>query len=124
LSSPNPAANWPWSEELDALNAAWEHHTLLLENERVRVIMTHIPAGQKTQVHTHRWPSVITFLQWSDFVRRDANDCEMLDTRTLAAQPEPQTAVWSLPFAPHSVENVGNTELRTISVELKEERRG
>ena len=70
------------------------------------------------------WPSVITFLQWSDFIRRDANDCEMLDTRTLATHPEPQTAVWSLPFAPHSVENVGDTELRTISVELKEERRG
>lgn len=124
MSSPNLAANWPWSDELDALNAAWEHHTLLLENERVRVMMTHIPAGQRTQVHTHRWPSVITFLQWSDFIRRDANDREMLDTRTLATHPEPQTATWSAPFPPHSVENVGDTELRTISVELKEETRG
>jgi hypothetical protein len=121
LSSPNLARMWPWSDELDALKAAPDHHTLLLENERVRVIMTHIPAGQKTPIHTHRWPSVITFLHWSDFIRRDATGQEMLDTRTLATNPGPQTAIWSPPFTPHSVENVGDRELRTISVELKEE---
>jgi quercetin dioxygenase-like cupin family protein len=45
---------WPWPDALDALIAALEHHTLLLENERVRVLETHIPPGAVTAVHTHR----------------------------------------------------------------------
>jgi quercetin dioxygenase-like cupin family protein len=50
---------WPWPDSLDALLAAPRHHTLLLENDRVRVLETRIPAGQLVPVHTHPWPSVL-----------------------------------------------------------------
>jgi hypothetical protein len=33
-------------EELDALRAAPGYHTLLFENESVRVLHTHVPAGE------------------------------------------------------------------------------
>lgn len=36
----------PWPEHLDALQASAEHHTLLFENEHVRVLQTRIPAGE------------------------------------------------------------------------------
>ena len=115
----NSAPEWPWPDSLDALTAAPEYHQLLLENDRVRVILTHIPPGRTTPVHTHRWPSVITILQWSDFIRRDEHGAEMLDTRTLDAKPEIQAATWSAPFPPHTVENVGFAELRALAVEIK-----
>ena len=119
MSSANPAPEWPWPDSLDALTAAPELHQLLLENDRVRVILTHIAPGGTTPIHTHRWPAVITILQWSDFVRRDEHGNVMLDTRTLDSDPQVNAPMWSAPFPPHSVENVGSVELRALAVELK-----
>jgi len=113
-------ANWPWPASLDALVAAPRHHTLLLETDRVWVLETHIPPGEVVPVHTHRWPSVLYVLSWSDFARRDAEGHVLLDTRA-AASPGPERAViWSEPLPPHSLENVGVVEIRVISVELKD----
>jgi hypothetical protein len=61
--------DWDWPDELDALVAAPAHHLLLLENERVRVLETRIPAGETTAVHTHRWPSVQYVADSPDFIR-------------------------------------------------------
>jgi quercetin dioxygenase-like cupin family protein len=60
-----------WPESLDALAAAPGNHSLLLENEHVRVLDTRIKAGERTPVHTHRWPAALYVLSWSDFVRYD-----------------------------------------------------
>ncbi|MFN2189360.1 MAG: hypothetical protein ACK2T3_11395 [Candidatus Promineifilaceae bacterium] len=51
--------DWPWPEELDALVAAPENHTLLFENESLRVLDTRIAPGGTTPVHTHRWPGAL-----------------------------------------------------------------
>lgn len=119
-TQPDQIENDPreWPRALDALIAAPQHHTLLFENERVRVLETRIARGDRTPVHTHRWPSVIQTLTWSDFIRRDGNDEIVLDNR--ASQSKPPAVVWSEPLPPHSVENVGNAEIRLILVELKE----
>lgn len=109
-----------WPAELDALTAAPQHHTLLLENERVRVLGVRIRPGDRVPVHTHRWPSVLYILSTSHFVRRDADGNVQLDTRTLPSLPAAGGAVWSEPLPPHSVENVGDAEIRVISVELKD----
>ena len=47
-----------WLDAFDAVVAAPEHHRVLLENERVRVLNTLIKPGDETPVHTHRWSSV------------------------------------------------------------------
>jgi quercetin dioxygenase-like cupin family protein len=107
-----------WPDSLDALVAAPKHHLLLFQNERVRVLETRIPAGDTTAVHTHRWPSVIHTLSGSDFIRRDGNGKILLDTR--AAQFKPSEFAWSDPLPPHSIENVGDAEIRLIMVELKD----
>jgi hypothetical protein len=110
---------WDWPEELEALVAAPAHHTLLLENERVRVLETRIPAGETTAVHTHRWPNVQYVVSSPDFIRRDGEGAVLLDTRMAESRPEPPVTLWSEPLPPHSIENVGEADLHVIMVELK-----
>lgn len=117
-----PATTHPdsWPVALDALVAAPTHHSLLMENDRVRVIQTLIPPGEMVPVHTHCWPCVMHVLSWSDFVRRDEHGRVLLDSRDLALPDPPPAIVWSEPLPPHSVENVGSSVIRIIAVELKD----
>ena len=108
-----------WPDDLDALVAAPDHHTLLLENDHVRVLDTQIAPGATTPLHMHRWPAALYVLSGDDFVRRDADGHVLLDTREsegLGAGP----AFWSPPLGRHTLENVGAAEIRVIAVELKE----
>ena len=109
---------WPWPDSLDALIAAPEHHKLVLDNERVRVLDTHIPAGDLVPVHTHRWPAVYYTIRGGHFVRRDEKGNVLLDTR-IHPMPMNQPARFIESLPPHSVENVGETEIHLISVEMK-----
>jgi quercetin dioxygenase-like cupin family protein len=109
---------WPWPESLDALTAAPRHHKLVLDNERVRVLDTRIPPGEVVPVHTHRWPGVYYTIAGGDFVRYDAEGKVLFDSRTDLNTVRPAAQfIESLP--PHSVENVGNSEIHLISVEMK-----
>lgn len=108
-----------WPPELDALTAAPEHHKLLFENERVRVIGSNIPAGDMTAVHTHRFASLHIVVAWSNFVRYDAGGNVLLDSRGLGKSITPHATLWSEPLGPHALKNVGEHELHVISVEVK-----
>jgi len=104
---------------LDAIAVDPEHHTVLLENEHVRVLDTRVPPGQRTAVHAHAWPATLYVISWSDFVRHDPDGNVLLDSRTMAAKPAPGTALWGAPLPLHWLLNVGDTELRIIAIELK-----
>ena len=106
-------------DPLDALAAASEHHKLLFEDDRVRVLDTLIRPGDRTAVHTHQWPSVHYVLSWSDFLRYDANDIVLFDSRSMAVKPEVGTALPGPPLPLHSLLNIGDADLHVISVELK-----
>jgi len=108
--------NWP--AELDAIVAAPQYHAVSLENDAVRVLDTSVPPGHTVPLHTHRWPAVHTILSWSDFVRRDAAGAILADSRSLP-RPAQGSVAWSGPMPPHTLENVGEQELRVISIELK-----
>ena len=108
-----------WPEHLDAMIAAPDHHDLLLENEVVRVLDSLLKPGEATPVHTHRWPSAQYIIGLSDFVRRDGDGNVLLDTREAGSLPAAGTAYWSTPLQPHSVTNVGDKDIRVISVEIK-----
>ncbi len=108
-----------WPDFLDALVAAANHHTLLLENDRVRIIQTLIPPGDTVPVHTHSWPAVMQVLSWSDFIRRDEHGNILFDTRGQAPLAE-GAILWSESLPPHAVENVGASTIRIIGVELKD----
>jgi hypothetical protein len=107
-----------WPDDLDALHAAPLHHTLLFENELVRVLDTHVLPGQMVPLHAHRWPAALYILSWSHFLRRDGEGAILADSR-MGEKPTEGIAVWSAPLPPHTLENVGESELRVISVELK-----
>ncbi len=108
-----------WPAHLDALVAAPAQHRLLLENASVRVLDTCILPGQTTPLHCHPWSSVLHVVSWSAFVRRDAAGTILLDSRTKPELATSPGTLWSPPLGPHTLENVGGTELRVIAVEIK-----
>jgi mannose-6-phosphate isomerase-like protein (cupin superfamily) len=113
-------SGWEWPAELDALTAAPANDRRLLENERVRVLETVVRPSARPPVHTHRWASIEYVVSATSFVRRDGDGQVTFDTRTAGAELRPSEVLWSEPFPPHSVENVGDVELRVIMVELKD----
>lgn len=113
------AGDAAWSHDLDALVAAPAHHTLVYENDRVRVLDTCIRPGEQTPVHTHRWPAALSIVGWSPFVRYDDQGAVLLDSRSVPALQNPPPALWSEPLGPHSLRNVGTVDLHVISVEVK-----
>lgn len=109
----------PDADDLDAMVAAPDHHEVLLENERVRVLDTRLAPGQRTPIHTHASSAALYVMSWSDFVRRDAQGNVIVDSRGWERPPAIGEALWLPPLPAHSVENIGTAELRLIAVELK-----
>jgi hypothetical protein len=107
-------------DSLDAMTAAPHHHDVMLENDRVRVLDTRLGPGERTPVHTHRWPAVLYVLSWSNFVRYDPEGKVLVDSRSMERPPAIGAAMWSAPLPPHYVHNVGDADLHVIAVELKE----
>ncbi len=85
----------------------------------MRVLETRIAPGATTQLHAHRWPSVLCILSFGHFVRRDDAGTVLLDSRETGVVPRLGAALWSGPLSPHTLENVDASEIRVISVELK-----
>jgi hypothetical protein len=107
------------TDPLDAVTAAPGFHRVLLENETVRVLDTLVPPGETVPLHSHCWPAVLYVVTWSDCVRRDPDGHITMDSRNGPA-PQPGTAIWSGPLPPHTLQNVGNAELRVIAIEQKQ----
>jgi hypothetical protein len=66
LTGAGGAPEWPWPDDLDAMIAAPEFHTVLFEDDRVRVLDGRVPPGATVPVHTHRWGAVLYILATSD----------------------------------------------------------
>jgi hypothetical protein len=114
--SPEP---WPWPDELDAMVAAPAFHTVLFEDDQVRVLDGRVPPGATVPVHTHRWGGILYILATSDFVRRDPGGNVLADTRDSRSRPVTGTAARCSPLTPHTFENVGSEEFRTLTIEMK-----
>lgn len=116
---PSTSHTWPWPESLDALSAAPAFHTKLLENERVRVLHALIPAGALVPLHTHRYPAVAYVIGASHFIRRDHEGNVTFDSRQAGLPSTVPAVQWLEPLPPHTVENVGRSEISIFIVELK-----
>ena len=53
-------------------------------------------------------------------MRRDETGNLIFDSRREVTSRVVPSVVWCEPLAPHSVENVGQSELRVLSIELKD----
>jgi hypothetical protein len=104
---------------LDAMAVAPDHHSILLENDQVRVLDTRLGPGHRTPVHSHQWPAALYVLSWSDFVRYDPDGRVLVDSRSTGVSATPGGALWSAPLPPHYVQNIGDSDLHIIAVEMK-----
>ncbi|MGD9563226.1 MAG: hypothetical protein AB7F88_13570 [Pyrinomonadaceae bacterium] len=109
----------PATHLFDAMVKAPDHHFVLLDNSKVRVLDTKVEPGQRTPVHAHEWPAALYVLSWSDFVRYGPDRNVLLDSRSLSAKPAVGSALWGDPIGPHFVENVGSPVLHIVAVEIK-----
>ena len=116
---PTDTEAWAHPDSLDALAAAAGFHRLLLENDDVRVLETRIGPGETVPVHTHRWPSVLYVVETAHFVRRDDRGTVLGDTRATGTLPEQGAVIWIAAMPPHTVENVDDSTIRLLNVELK-----
>jgi quercetin dioxygenase-like cupin family protein len=99
--------------DVDAVAVDPGHHVVELENDRVRVLRMTYPAGTTSPVHDHR-PGAMVVLQGGK-------------SRNIPEGGEPEESgeamrgqvVWSEGSPPHATENVGDTDIVVIRVELK-----
>ena len=105
---------------LDGPSAAPDHHKIVFENERVRVLDFRLPAGETVPLHTHRWASVSYVIKPGDFLSYDSEGNVRLDSRDVGAQSE--GSIFFQPAFPplHTVVNIGDGEIRGLTVELKD----
>ncbi len=108
-----------WPKWLDAVIAAPDHHKVIFENETVRVLDTLIRPGETVPVHTHSWPSVVYAVSSEAFIRYDGKGNVVMDSRTVDMDLSNGTVVWLPSLSPHSIENVGNKDIRSTTVEIK-----
>lgn len=112
-------ADWP--PELDAVIAAPMNHKVLLENDHVRVLEVSLGPGEVENLHHHRWPSALYITEAGHFIDRDADGEVIMDTREMDGPLPLPLTMWKDAEAPHSVENLSDTQtIRLIRVELKQ----
>lgn len=88
-----------------------KHYQVLFENDRVRVLKIHYGPHEKSVMHSHP-DSVVTFLvdEHAKFTFPDGTSQE--------TSAKAGTALWT-PAATHLPENLGDTPLDGVLVELK-----
>ena len=96
---------------MDALKAAPESATVLLENERVRVIDVKFKPGQKTIMHSH--PDHVIYVIKGGKMKitlpsGTSNEVSLKDGQI----------VW-MKGGQHAVENLSKTEANNLVIELK-----
>jgi len=96
----------------DIMKLAPEGRTVLVENERVRMIETVLKPGDKEPMHSH--PAYIFYALTPMKVR-----VTLPDGKTTEAEFKAGEAAWR-DGATHIGENIGTTEGRFLIIELKE----
>ena len=107
------------ADELDGTVAAPDHHRILFENDRVRVVESRIPPGERTPVHRHLLPELLIVRSGTHLVRRDAAGAVVFDTR-IPGSFRLEGIIWTdgTPEL-HTMENVGEDEVLVDVIELK-----
>ena len=85
---------------------------VLLENERVRVLEVRVGVSQKQALHSH--PDHLVYPLSAYRVKHIA-----VDGRTTIGEREPGEVLW-IAAESHAGENVGDTEIHLLIIELKE----
>ena len=103
------------SKQDDPVQVAPSNYKVVFENERVRVLSFHAGPGEKWALHAHPDAVVVSLNEYK--------------VRNVVPGAEPRIreakrgdVAW-IPARSHTGENIGNTEMDCVLVELKERRK-
>jgi len=102
----------PQSPTIDPAVVSPTMNTVLLENEYVRVIEYQINPGEKDIWHTH--PAKVSYVISGGSLRITTEEGE-----SFIVEEEANSASWFGTVGKHYGENVGNTPVRIVFVEIK-----
>lgn len=88
-------------------------HTLVMENDRVRVVRLVLAPGESTKVHSHALRGIGIALTKGDL----SIEAPGKDAKTM--QLSPGDYQWHEPGTTHSLTNVGSTAIEVVDIELK-----
>jgi len=95
----------------DVMKVAPDSHTVLLENDQVRVLKVIMKPGQKAPMHSH--PHNVAYYLSDAKVK-----ITLPDGKTQEREIKAGSSSWS-EATTHMAENIGSTELQEIQIELK-----
>jgi mannose-6-phosphate isomerase-like protein (cupin superfamily) len=95
----------------DAVSIAPQLHTVLFEDERVRVVRLVVPPCAKAAMHWH--PRSLSYILSPGKVRRTRPDGTVTEAKLIAG------TVTASPERLHAVENVGESTVEIIEIEFK-----
>jgi len=95
----------------DAVNIAPDIHTVIFEDDKLRVLKVTVQPGAKAKMHWH--PRNINYITGSSKLQFTKPDGSTAKVTFRGGE------VTSSPEGSHAVENVGNTVVCTIQVEMK-----
>ena len=95
----------------DALKAAANVYTFIMENDKVRVLDVKFRPGDKAAMHYH--PDHVVYVLNDGTIKITAADGKSMNVELKKGQ-----AIW-MQAGRHSAENIGKTESHNVVVELK-----
>lgn len=95
----------------DIVKISPEIHKVLFENDQIRVLKVTVKPGDK--VGMHRNPENVNYILKPGTLRFTNPDGSTMDVDLTEGQVIPA------PESSHAVENIGDTEVQTLGVELK-----
>ncbi len=96
---------------MDALKAAPDVYSLIMENERIRVLNVKFKPGQKAVMHSH--PDHVIYVLKDGKLKITLPDGKSNEVSLKVGQ-----AIW-MQEGQHAAENIGTTEANNLVVELK-----
>lgn len=95
----------------DAVTIAPHLHEVIFENDKMRVLKVTVKPGDTADMHWH--PENINYILKSGKLRFTRPDGSTVEVDLTEGQ------VTSSPESSHAVENIGDSEVQTVQVELK-----
>lgn len=105
------AATSEMSSSLDPVKISPQYYKVLFENEQVRVLEYRLPPGDKESMHSH--PAGVVYSFSAGHLKNTIQGSSSMEVDAKADEVH-----WRDPIT-HSIENLGNTELHALAVELK-----
>ena len=97
---------------IDPVIVSPDRFTVLLENEHVRIVEYVLLPGQRDQWHTH--PAKVSYVVTGGTLR-----ITLEDGTSFSADERAGTVSWAEPLGRHFVENVGESPVRILLIEIK-----